>query len=194
MSYSVLDHAKDAYMVAMKNGPHVIWGRGLSCPDEIVFSLMFDGTLPEAKEQVCTQDFIGTYTPLTLTEMSAAGDPFRVAQAVETEINKSPELGNWNGSDPLSIGCDLGGVVEVSAAEEGTAYTFNKCAWWPNMVLDGSGTRIEEGAENVGLTLDLSVSGRHQGQITYRHNTTTDAMTLTGTYDGKAVTTPRPSP
>jgi hypothetical protein len=57
-------------------------------------------------------------------------------------------------------------------------------------VLDGSGTQIEEGA----LTLDLAVSGRHQGQITYRHDTATDAMTITGSYDGKTVTTPRPMP
>jgi len=194
MSYSILDHAKNAYMVVMKNGPHVIWGRGLSCPDEIVFSLMFDGTLPEAKEQVCDQDFIGTYTPLTLTEAAATSDPFRLARALETEIKQSPELGNWDGNNPLSVGCDFGGAVEVSAAEEGTAYTFSKCAWWPNVVLDGSGTQIDDGAENVGLTLDVSVSGLHQGQITYRHNTTTDAMTVTGIYDGKAVTTPRPLP
>ena len=60
MSYTILDNAKDSYMVAMKNGPHVIWGRGLSCPDEIVFALMFDGTPPEDKEQVCTQELIGT--------------------------------------------------------------------------------------------------------------------------------------
>ena len=61
--------------------------------------------------------------------------------------------------------------------------------------LDGTGTQIDEGAENVGLTLDLAVQrDRHGGQITYRHNTTTDAMTLTGTYDGKTVTTPRPMP
>jgi hypothetical protein len=82
----------------------------------------------------------------------------------------------------------------VSAAEEGTAYTFSKCAWWQGLVLEGSGTQIDEGAEAVGLTLDLAVSGAHTGQITYRHNTTTDAMTLTGTYDGKPVTTPRPMP
>jgi pimeloyl-ACP methyl ester carboxylesterase len=194
MSYSVFDHARNAYMVVMKNGPHVIWGRGLSCPDEIVFSLMFDGTLPEAKKQVCAQDFIGKYTPLTLTEMSAAGDPFRLAQAVETEIGQSPELRDWDGNDTLSVGCDFGGAVEVSAAEEGTAYTFNACAWWPNIAIDGSGTRIDEGAENVGLTLDLTVSGLHRGQITYRHNTTTDAMTVTGSYDGRPVATPRPLP
>jgi hypothetical protein len=178
----------------MKNGPHVIWGRGLSCPDEIVFSLMFDGTWPEAKEQVCAQDFIGTYTPLTLTEMSATTDPFRLAQAVETELKQSPELGNWDGNDALAVGCDHGGSIEVSSAEEGTGYTFNKCAWWPNIVIDGSGTQIAEGVENVGLTLDLSISGTHHGQITYRHNSKTDAMTVTGSYDDKAVSTPRPLP
>ena len=193
MSYPILDNAKNGYMVAMENGPHVIWGRGLSCPDEIVFALMFDGTPPEEKEQVCTQDLIGTYAALALTD-AAAGDAFQVARAVETEIAQSPELANWDGSDPLAVGCDFGGVVEVSAAEEGAAYTFSKCAWWQGLVLDGSGTQIEEGAEAVGLTLDLAVSGGHQGQITYRHNTTTDAMTITGSYDGKTVTTPRPMP
>ena len=190
MSYAILDNAKNGYMVAMKNGPHVIWGRGLSCPDEIVFALMFDGTTPEDKEQVCSQELIGSYTPLTLTDAAAAGDAFQVARAVETEIAQSPELANWDGGDPVAVGCSFGGVVEVSAAEEGTAYTFSKCAWWPDLVLDGSGTQIEEGA----LTLDLAVSGGHQGQITYRHDTTTDAMTLTGSYDGKTVTTPRPMP
>ena len=191
MSYAILDNAKNSSMVAMQNGPHVIWGRGLSCPDEIVFALMFDGTPPEDKEQVCTQDLIGSYTPLTLTDADAAGDAFQVARAVESEVGQSPELANWDGGDPLAVGCSFGGVVEVSAAEEGTAYTFTKCAWWQGLTLDGSGTQIDEGAEDVGLTLDLSISGGHQGQITYRHNTTTDAMTLTGSYDGKTVTTPR---
>ncbi len=190
MSYAILDNAKNSYMVAMQNGPHVIWGRGLSCPDEIVFALMFDGTPPEDKEQVCRQDLIGSYTPLTLTDAAAADDAFQVARAVEIETAQSPELANWDGGDPVPVGCSFGGVVEVSAAEEGTAYTFSKCAWWRDLVLDGGGTQIEEGA----LTLDLAVSGGHQGQITYRHDSTTDAMTLTGTYDGKTVTTPRPMP
>ena len=109
---------------------------------------------------------------------------------METEIAQSPELANWDGGDPLAVGCGFGGAVDVSAAEEGTVYTFSKCAWWPDLMLDGSGTQIAEGA----LTLDLAVSGGHQGQITYSHNTTTDAMTITGRYDGKSVATPRPMP
>jgi hypothetical protein len=30
--------------------------------------------------------------------------------------------------------------------------------------------------------------------VTYRHDATTDAMIITGSYDGKTVTTPRPMP
>lgn len=191
MSYSVFDHVKNGYLVTMHGGPHVIWGRGLTCPDEIVYSLLFDGTLPEAKEQACRQDLIGAYEPLTLTNPDDAEDPFHLARALEVELNQSPDLANWDGADSLAVGCDHGGSVEVSAAEEGTSYSFSKCAWWPGIVLDGTGISIDEGAENVGLTLDLAVSGDHQGQITYRHNTSTDAMTLNGTYDGKLVATPR---
>jgi pimeloyl-ACP methyl ester carboxylesterase len=194
MSYSVLDHVKNGYLVVMQGGPHVIWGRGFACPDEIVYSLLFDGTLPEAKEQICVQDFIGAYEPLTLTADGAAADSYALFTGLETELGQSPELYNWDGGDSLAVGCDHGGTVEISAAEEGTAYSFAKCAWWPGVVLTGTGISIEEGAENVGLTLDLAVSGDHQGQVTYRHNTATDAMTLNGTYDGKVVTTPRPLP
>lgn len=194
MSYSVLDHVKNGYLVTMKGGPHVIWGRGLTCPDEIVYSLLFDGTLPEAQEQVCEQDFIGAYEPLTLTGAGDADDAFVLARALETEIAQSPEFYNWDGGDSLAIGCDHGGTVEISAAEEGTAYGFAKCAWWPGIAIDGTGIAIDEGAENIGLTLDLAVSGAHQGQITFRHNSATDAMTLNGTYDGKVVATPRPLP
>jgi hypothetical protein len=39
------------------------------------------------------------------------------------------------------------------------------------------------------VTLDLSIAGSHKGQITYRHNTMTDAMAITGAYDGRAVDT-----
>jgi hypothetical protein len=39
--------------------------------------------------------------------------------------------------------------------------------------------------------LQLAVSGTHQGRFSFRHNSTTDAMTLAGTYDGKEVSTPR---
>jgi pimeloyl-ACP methyl ester carboxylesterase len=194
MARAVFDHAENAYLVTMKGGDHVIWGRGFTCPDEIAFNLLFDGTEPEAREQICEENFIGEYTRLTLTEQDAAAEPFAVGRAVQAEIEQSPEIYGWDGGEPLAVGCDFGGTVTVSAGEAGTEYAFSKCAWWPNIVLDGTGTQIEEGESNNGLTLQLAVSGAHQGQFTFRHNNATDAMTVAGNYDGKDVSTPRPLP
>ena len=61
VAYSVLDNARNAYGVFMEGGPHVIWGRGFACPDSIVEALLYDGTLPAAREQRCSQDFIMDY-------------------------------------------------------------------------------------------------------------------------------------
>ena len=144
MGHSVMDNAKHAFQVTMQGGPHVIWGRGLTCPDEIVYNLMFDGTEPDAQEQLCTQDFIGEYTRLTLTDAAGAADPFAVARAVETEIEQSPELYNWDGGNSLAVGCDFGGSMTVSAGDAGAEYSFAQCALWTNIVLDGKGTQVAE--------------------------------------------------
>lgn len=192
--YTVFDRLKNAAMITMEGGPHVIWGRGLPCPDHVVFGLMLDRRQPEATEQLCRQSFLGDYTGLTLTGPDAAADPLALAKAVETEIAQSPELNNWDGATDLAIGCDHGGSITVSAGEGTTDYVFKNCSWWPEIKLNGDGNVVDagDGAAADGLTLNLDVSGAHQGSIAYRHGTTVDAWSLDGTYDGKPAKTPRP--
>jgi len=191
--YGVFDHAKNAYMVTMRGGPHVIWGRGLSCPDKIVFGLMLDGRKPERREQICRQDMLDAYAPLTGANLS---DAFTLARGIATELDRSPELANWDGVDPISIGCDQGGSVTATSAESGTDYTFKDCAWWPGVTVNGDGISIDagDGSKPDGMTLTLKVSGAHQGDLVYRHDSTTDAMSVSGFYDGAPVKTPRLMP
>ncbi|WP_309666409.1 alpha/beta hydrolase [Tabrizicola sp.] len=185
MAYSVMDNAANSYGVFMKGGPHVIWGRGLACPDTIVQDLLYSGALPSAKEQQCEQDLMGDYTPLTLTDPAMMGDPLAVAQAVDTELLQSIELGNWDGEDPITVGCDLGGTVTASATETGTDYVLKDCSFWPGLAVSGTGTETAEDGENDGIILTLSVSGAHSGEVGYIYSTADEAWTLTGTYDGK---------
>jgi pimeloyl-ACP methyl ester carboxylesterase len=201
--YAVFDHAANATMVTMRNGPHVIWGRGLACPDKIVYALMLDGRRPEKREQLCRQDLIDPYVPLTGSE---ATDAFGIARGVAIEIAHSPELSGWDGGDPLSVGCDFGGTVTATAAESGTEYSFKHCAFWPGLTVDGDGVDIDgsgeddqdDGASDAarpdGLTLTLSLAGSHNGKLVYRRDRTTEAASLSGTFDGKPVATPRPLP
>ena len=107
MAYDVLDNARNAYGVFMRGGPHVIWGRGLPCPDSIVQALLYDGTLPAAREQLCEQDPVADYTPLTLTMPAQVSDPLTVARAVETELLGYGPLAGWDGKGPATYGCPL---------------------------------------------------------------------------------------
>ncbi len=192
-AYSVFDHAKNVSMVIMQGGPHVIFGRGRDCPDRIVLGLMLDGRKPEKRVQVCKQDFIDDYVPLTA---SMTGEAFGLAQAIEAELAQSPDLIGWDGYNALTFGCDFGGTLSVNAARSGTEYTFDDCAWWPDLKIKGDGVSIDagDGTRPDGLTLHFNVSGAHQGALTYRHDTTTEARSLSGDFDGKDVSTPRPLP
>jgi pimeloyl-ACP methyl ester carboxylesterase len=185
MAYSVMDNARNSYGVFMKGGPHVIWGRGLACPDGIVQDLLFDGKLPAAREQQCSQDFIDAYTPLTLTDPAELSDPQAVAQAVDTELLNMIELGNWDGEHPVTVGCDMGGTVTASATDRGTDYVLKDCRYWPDLAVSGIASEIAMDEAEDGITLTLKVSGSHQGELTYSYRTRDEAWSLTGTYDGK---------
>jgi pimeloyl-ACP methyl ester carboxylesterase len=192
--YAVFDSVRNGYMVTMQGGPHVIWGRGNACPDRIVFGLMLDGIKPQRREQVCKQDFVEAYQPLTSAD--DARDPLSLGEAVETELLQSAALADWDGFDTIEVGCDFGGSVTANAAESGTEYAFKDCAWWPGVALSGDGVDIDagDGDKPDGLTLRLDVGGAHRGSVTYRHDKTTDAMSVAGTYDGKDIAPPRPMP
>lgn len=187
-SYRIMDNLQNGYMVAMQGGPHVIWGRGLACPDQIVADLMIDGTLHEAPEQVCTQHLIASYTRLTLTDPADAANPLAVAQALITELYQSLGLYNWQGQDPLTIGCNHGGRATISLGDnDATAYSFAACIWWPGIMIDGTGHDIATGEPGDAFSLDLTISRDHQGQIAYRSNTYTEAFVISGNYDGAPI-------
>jgi pimeloyl-ACP methyl ester carboxylesterase len=185
MAYSVLDNARNSYGVFIKGGPHVVWGRGLACPDGIVADLLYEGRLPSAREQQCEQDLVGPYTPLTLSDPAEMADPLAVAQAVDTELLNMIELANWAGDVPITVGCDRGGTATASATERGTDYVLNDCSFWPGLTVSGTGTEVVMDSADDGITLALRVAGRHAGDVTYTYRTRDEAWSVTGTYDGK---------
>ncbi len=191
MAYSVLDDATNAYGVFMQGGPHVIWGRGFACPDTIVQALLYDGTLPGAREQICVQDAMAPYKPLTLTDPAQVTDAFTVARAVETELFSLIPLSGWDGTHPATFGCPFGGSLSAMATDRGTDYRFAACRFWPDLAVDGSGTEVTIDDATPGLTLDLAVSGSQTGQLAYRYSDTDQAWSLSGTWNGQPAALPR---
>jgi pimeloyl-ACP methyl ester carboxylesterase len=192
-AYSVFDNARNASMILMQGGHHVIWGRGHACPDVIVDRMLTEGVLPDAPLQLCRQDFLEGYARLTLTDPAAA-DALAVAQGVATELDWYPELYNWDYAEDRALGCDHGGTITASAGETDTTYVFAACALWPGVVLDGSAIRRDAGDDDDRITLGLTVSGLHTGEIAYSRGTATEAETIAGTWNGAPLDTPRPMP
>ena len=190
MAYTVLDAARNSYGVFMENGPHVIWGRGLACPDDIVFDLMIDGTAPATTEQLCQQDFLDGYLPLTLTDPVQASDAASVAKAFDREIVNSIPYSAWDGNSPFTFACDHGGRITVVSTDRGTGFTFLDCRFWPELTVNGTGFETTSG-ENDDAVLNLSVTGPKSGELVYRYSLRDESYSLSGTWDGQPARLPR---
>jgi len=193
--YAVFDGIANGYMLTMQGGPHVILGRGLACPDKVVLGLMLDGTKPDAREFYCEQDEVGIYTRLTDPGTPKRLDAFALARGVDTELGQSTELWDWDGGDPITVGCDYGGSFTATGTDQGTDFAFADCAFWPGIAVGGSGTEVYGADSGNGMTLELTVraDGKMRGKLAYVHDTDAETMRLEGTLDDKPVGTPRPA-
>ena len=194
MAWSVLDNARNAYGVFMAGGPHVIWGRGFACPDTIVQALLYDGTLPAAREQRCEQDPISDYIPLTLTDPAQLADPFATARAVEAELLAYIPLAGWDGEVAATFGCPAGGTLTATPTDQGTDFAFAECRFWPDLAFSGTGVQLSMDEADDGLTLTLGFTGAASGDLTYLHRTADEAYSLTGTWNGQPAALPRNGP
>lgn len=191
MAYSVLDNARNGYGVFMQGGPHVIWGRGFACPDMTVQALLYDGTVPTVREQICTQDAVGEYVPLTLTDPADKAEAFAVARAVDRELLQFLPLLNWAGDATSTFGCTHGGTLTASPTDNGTDYAFDGCKFWPDIAVNGTGVETALDEPGDGIVLTLTVSGAQSGDLVYRYSITEETWSLSGTWNGQPAALPR---
>lgn len=177
MAEAVARRARNSYLVTMTGGPHVIWGRGLACPDAMMTGLLTQGILPAAPRQVCEQDFTAPHVPL---RPSLPVDPLALARAVADEIFLYPELSGWDGWEDLSVGCNHGGTFRAGAHDTAAPLTFGACALWPGIVIDGTGVWTYAGTARDGVALDLAVSGDVTGRVVWQRGDVTGAESVDG--------------
>lgn len=132
----------DTYLVETQDGPHVTFGRGWPCPDDIVIDLLVYGTRPSAAQTTCSGEIAIPY--LAFPDAAGGDDPlaFRAA-ALDLELLAHPDYWSWDGVEPLVIGCRYGGRLEVTA-EPDTVPSVERidvdgCAVVGNEPMDGTG-------------------------------------------------------
>jgi len=153
------------YLVETRDGPHVTFGRGRPCPDDLVIGLLVSDDRPSGPLTTCPGRLTAPFLGLASEEASDE-DPlsFR-ARALDVELLAHPDYLGWDGGSRLAIGCRFGGRIEVTA--EGDALgpiermEIDACA-----VIKGepmTGTGLYRGSDEA--EFEVRFPG---GELTYR--------------------------
>jgi pimeloyl-ACP methyl ester carboxylesterase len=178
----VLSHLADGYLITQTGGPHVIFGRGVSCVDDLVTDFLVRDRVPAQRETTCEGVVADEYVPLAPANASAFTSPLEALASAENEINYFPEYYYWDGETPTGVGCTFNGTLRFEPRGNNYAFIFSTCTFTRNFRLTGTGSY---NPDRDRFTMDVSTSGRWQCQLKYTR--TGDNTRVTGTCDGRQV-------
>ena len=154
----------NAYLVVKPGGPHVIFGRGESCPDDLVTAFLEHGTLPSSRRTVCPGDVADDYVPIPPLISTQYASTKAALKSADDEINTAADYWAWDGEQPLSTGCRFGGSITYTPSDTGSHLTLDACSWSRGLGLTGSGV-IDDDAGT--FSLKVSQSGADGATVRY---------------------------
>ena len=145
-----------AALLSLTGGPHVIFGRGDHCVDDLVETTVVTGQLPAQRVTVCPGQVADTYIPIPPPRAAGYADPRSTAEIVLGAVLDEPTYSGWDGSDDLVLGCDNGGTVRYTVESSGTVTaTLDRCAWTKGVPVTGTVHAQDGGSGDVTLSVDL---------------------------------------
>jgi pimeloyl-ACP methyl ester carboxylesterase len=180
---NVYKRLSDAYLVTETGGPHIIFGWGVTCVDELVTAFLVEGQVPAQRETTCegvvASDFV-SLAPINAADFTTPLDALRSA---DDEIFYLPEYYYWDGITPTSTSCPFGGTLSYQPSDTGYALTLKDCAFSRGFIMTGDGSyNTDDGL----LTLNVNVTGLANGTLVYTHNADNE-LHVTGEYRGQKV-------
>jgi pimeloyl-ACP methyl ester carboxylesterase len=179
----------DTYLIRTRDGPHVTFGRGWECPDDIVIDLLVADVRPAAST-ACPGEMVSPFLELPIDKPGADPIEFR-ARSIDLELLAHPDYVSWDGVDRLVIGCRHGGRIEVSSEGAGDDYVdqieIDGCAIVKDEPMTGTGRY--QGADEAEFDL-RSRSGSFTYRIvaTWRYTMFEEGTaTWEGTFQGRAI-------
>lgn len=180
---AVFSRLDQGYLVTETGGPHIIFGWGNACVDNLVTAFLVDDRLPAQAETTCEGVVARGFVPLAPLEASAFDNPLEALSSVDDELYYLPEYYYWDLETTITIGCPMGGTFTFEAVEIGEAFTLDACAFSNGFTMTGSGSYdYEEGL----FTLEVNVTGLADGTLTYTRDGD-GALHVTGEYGGQAI-------
>jgi pimeloyl-ACP methyl ester carboxylesterase len=153
---SVYRRLPNAYLITQQDGPHIIYGRGNACPDDLVTAFLVKDQLPAQRETTCDGQVSLDYVVLAPADASGFAAPLDAFKSAETEISYLPEYYYWDGSTPTTVGCTSGGSLKFEAAADHTQFALTGCAFSRGWSMTGAGSFD---AKKDRFVLEVTVKG-----------------------------------
>lgn len=179
---AVFERLDDGYLVTETGGPHIIFGWGVACVDDLVTAFLVDDEMPTRKT-TCEGVVADEFVPLAPRNAADFADPLEALAAVDDEIYYLPEYYYWDLETPTTVGCPFGGALTFEPSDLGETFTLTDCAFSAGFVMTGAGD-YDYDADL--FTLDVSVSGLATGSLIYTRDADLN-LSVTGEYDGQTI-------
>jgi len=178
----VFNRLEDGYLVTHAGGPHVIFGWGNACVDDLVTAFLVEDALPDRQTE-CEGAVAYEFVPLAPRSAADFADPLEALESVDNEMYYLPEYYYWDLDTPTATGCPFGGSWTFEASDDGEAYTFAGCAFSEGFIMTGSGSYSYD---TELFTLNVSVTGLADGELIYTRDVDYH-LTVSGEYGGETI-------
>ena len=174
----IYSRLKNAYFLMTSGGPHVIFGWGEPCPDDLISAWLAHGTPPPTRITLCDGKVAGTYTSVAKPRAADYRNALDFATTMDDQLLNTDDYGyRYDGTATLVVGCDFGGTVTYAPTSAGAKMTLHACAFTPDLPMTGTATTDDDtGAFELDVRIDgeridyqrdadgnRSVKGRYQG-------------------------------
>ncbi|MBI3240968.1 MAG: alpha/beta fold hydrolase [Chloroflexi bacterium] len=138
---SVHQHLANGYLITQQGGPHVIFGRGNACPDDLVTAFLVKGKVPAQRKTECEGVVADDYVAFAPVSAAAFASPLEAFESAESEINYLPEYYYWDGATQTNVGCPFGdGTMSFEPDGNNYKFTFSNCAFSRGWTMTGGGS------------------------------------------------------
>lgn len=170
----IYGRASNAYFIVQTGGPHVIFGRGNACPDNLVTDFLATQAPPAARVTVCDGRVAEPYVRLALPTAAGYRTALEFMSSMADQIVNTDDYSYRLADAALTTGCDFGGTLQYRPGRNGTGLVLRSCAFTAGLAMTGTGRIDDDGS----MTLDVTIPG---GRLHYAEDASGHA-TVRGTF------------
>ncbi len=159
----------NTWLIYQPGGPHVIYGRGNSCPDDLVTRILVAGQFPTTHLVACPGSVADAFVSIP-NQNDSWSSTLALLSAYDGELTHGADYWYWDEAKPLSLGCALGGTITYTPTKTGSRLSLDRCSYVYAAYATGTGA-IDD--DSGAIQLKLRFGGRANepsGTVTYERN------------------------